>query len=62
MHRPFKRNAWDFRSPLSHSATIPTGFYSQKLWGLLFPPLEPWSGGPGVGLGPLTPQGAPLHL
>ena len=56
----FKRNAWDFRSPLSHSATIWAGFYSQKLWGLLFLPL--WAGAPAVGLGPLAPQGRSLRL
>ena len=41
---PFKRNAWDFKNPLSHSATIPTGFYSQKVLGLLFSAPRPWAG------------------
>ena len=54
---PLKETAWDFRSPLSPSATIPTDLYSLKLWGLLFLTLEPWAGGPCVGLGALTPQG-----
>ena len=34
-----------------HSATIPVGFYSLKLWWLFFLALEPWAWGPGVGLG-----------
>ena len=33
---------------------MPTGFCSQKLWRLIFLALEPWAGGPTVGLGPLT--------
>ena len=52
---PFKRGAWDFKNSPSHSAIIPAGFHKQKLWGLLFPPLELWAGGSGVGLGFLTP-------
>ena len=44
VYRPFKRNSWDSRRPLSNSATTPTGFYSQKLWGLLFLALKPWAG------------------
>ena len=59
MHRPFKRNTWASRSPLSLSATILAGFHSQKLWILLFSTLEPWAGDPGVGPGPLVPQGEP---
>ena len=56
MHRPFKRNTWDTRSPQPHSATI-FAFYSQKLWGVLFPAVEPYSGGiHNVGLGHLTSQ------
>ena len=39
--RPFKRKAWVSRSPPSHSTTNPPGFYSQMLWRLLFPALEP---------------------
>ena len=35
MHRPFKRSAWVFSCPPSHSATISTGFHNQKFWGLL---------------------------
>ena len=54
---PFKRNTWGSSSPPSHSATILAGFYSQKLWRLLFLALEPWAGEPGVELGNLAPQG-----
>ena len=46
----YKRNTWDSRSPLSHSASIPTAFHSQKLWGFFFLVLEPCSGGSGMGL------------
>ena len=35
--------------------------FTAKLWELLFPKLEPWAWGPGVGLGHLTPQGGPLQ-
>ena len=34
-------------------------FYSQKLWGLLFLTLKPWTKRPGMRLGPLTPQAVP---
>ena len=34
-------NAWDSKNPLSHSASIPAVFHSQKLWGLLFPHWNP---------------------
>ena len=47
---PIKRNCLEF-------AATPSGFHCQKLWGLLFPAREPCTGGTGVGLGPLTPQG-----
>ena len=59
MRSPLKGTAWDSRSPLSPSTSIPAGFYSQKFWGLLFLALEPQAGGPEVGLGSLTPQGEP---
>ena len=36
--------------------SIPAGFYSQKLLGLILLALAPWAGGPGVGLGLLTPE------
>ena len=32
------------------------GFYSQKLWGIIFLTLQPCAGGPGVGLGLLAPK------
>ena len=35
---------------------------SQKLWGLIFLVLEPWAGGPGVGLGLLVPEIALLNF
>ena len=45
------------RTPeMSSTDSIPTGFYSQKLWGLIFLALELWAGGTGVGLGPLAPE------
>ena len=31
IHRPFKKNFWNFRNLLSHSAIISTVFHSQKL-------------------------------
>ena len=58
---PLKGTAWDSSSTPSPSASILTGFYSQKLWGLLFLALESWAGGPSVGQGPLTPQEGPLQ-
>ena len=39
-----------------------SGFCSQKLWGLIFLALEPWAGGPGMGLGLLTPKISLLNL
>ena len=39
---------------VSSTESIPAGFCSQKLWGLIFLALEPWAGGPGVRLGLLT--------
>ena len=41
---------------VSSTDSIPTGFCSQKLWGLTFLALEPWTVGPSVGLGLLTPE------
>ena len=34
----------------------PTGFYSKKLWGLIFVTLDPWAGWSGLVLGLLTPK------
>lgn len=56
---PFKRNTWNSSSSLSHLALISTGWYSHKLWQLIFMVLEPWTGGSAVGLSPLTPQAGP---
>ena len=35
---------------------IPTGFCSQKVWGLIFLALETWASGPNIGMGLLTPE------
>ena len=43
-------------SAVSSTDSITAGFCSQKLWGLTFLALEPWAGGPGVGLGLLIPE------
>ena len=48
----FKRNCLELKQFLCFTTPIPTGFYSQKVWGL-FLALKPWAGGPGVGLGTL---------
>ena len=39
---------------VSSTNSIPNGFCSLNLWGLIFLALEPWAGGPGVGLGVLA--------
>ena len=45
------------RAPAASSTnSIPTGFLSPLLQGLIFLALEPWAGGPGVGLGLLAPK------
>ena len=41
---------------VSSNDSIPIGFYSQKMWGLLFLALEPWAEGPGMGLGLLATE------
>ena len=41
---------------VSSTNSIPDGFCSLKLWGLIFLALELWAGGPGVGLGLLAPK------
>ncbi|KAF6119961.1 hypothetical protein HJG60_010328 [Phyllostomus discolor] len=46
--------AWDSRSSSTNS--VPTGFCSQKLWGLIFLAVEHWAGGPDVELGLLAPE------
>ena len=40
----------------SFTDSIPTGFCSQKLCGLIFLALEPWAGGHDEVLGLLTPE------
>ena len=37
----------------------PIGFYSQKLWGLIFLALQPWVGVPSMGLAPPSSQDIP---
>ena len=39
---------------VSSADPTPTGFYSQKLWGLIFLALRPWAGWSGLELGPLA--------
>ena len=56
VHGPFKRNSQIAQQFLSSTASIPSGFYSQKLWQHLFLALEPWAGGLDVVLGPLVPE------
>lgn len=58
---PLRGTVWDSSNPLSHSASIPISFYSQKLWGFLFSALEPWAWKPNVRLIPFTPQRGPLQ-
>ena len=38
------------------AVSSPNGFYSQKLWGFIFPALELWAMWSGLGLGSLTPK------
>lgn len=58
-HRCFKRNSWVSRSLPSYSATIPTSFHSQKLWGLVFSALEPLTREPVAESGSFTFQRRP---
>ena len=44
------------RLTVSSTVPTPTGFYSQKLWGFIFPSLELPALLSGLGLGSLTPQ------
>ena len=46
----------------SHLSKISTGFYNQKLGGLLLSKPQPWAGGPSVELGPLNPHVGPPPL
>ena len=46
----------------SSTDSIPTGFCSQKLWGLTFLTLESWARGLGVGLGLLASEIAPKNF
>ena len=64
----FKGNFFLRETPeVSSTDSVPDGFYSQKLWGLIFQVLELWVGGPGVGLVLLTletslPNFYPPHM
>ena len=51
---PLRGDAWEACSSSDHPN--PTGFYRQKLWGLIFLALEPWAGWSGVVLESLTPE------
>ena len=53
---PFKRSHLRLQQLLSQIALVHTGFYSQKLWGLIFLALESWALGPHEGLEPLAPE------
>ena len=46
-----RMNFLGLQQPASSTNSIPAGFCSQKLWGLIFLALEPWAGGPSVGPG-----------
>lgn len=63
VHCHFKRKILYSSSPLPPSAVI-TSIFQPKLWGFLFPGLEPLAGEPGVGLGPLIqlPSEADISL
>ena len=54
VHELFKRNCPVLQKFLSSTASITTGFYSQKFWGLLFLALEPWLEGLMWGWDPLV--------
>ena len=56
VHGPVKRKCLGFQQFLSSTASISSGFYIQKLAGFIFLALEPWAGGPGVGLELLTSE------
>ena len=46
----------------SYTDSIPAGFCSQKLWGLIFLALEPWAREAGMGLGLLASEIALLNF
>ena len=50
---PLRGAAWD-SSTFSSTTSIPFGFYNQESWGFIFLVLDPWAGGTGVRLGPIT--------
>ena len=52
---PFKSEVSISHNPLALPKISPCGLQSQMFWGHVFPAQVPWSGKPGVELGPLTP-------
>ena len=56
VHGPFKKNGQGVLQFLSSTVSIPTGFYSQGLWRLIFLALVPRVGGPVVGLCSFAPE------
>ena len=52
VHGRLRKRCQRVQQFLSSTALIPTGFYSLKLWRLLFLALEPWDGRRRMGLDP----------
>ena len=48
-------------SPVGLLQLSPTDLQSRMLWGLVFTVLDPWAGGPDMGLRILIPVGEPLQ-
>ena len=51
---PFKQSF--LKIQVSSATPIPTGFYSQKLWGFIYLALKPWAVWSGLGLVLLAPK------
>ena len=56
VHGPFKRYCLRCKKFLSSTTLIPTQFYRQKLWRLIFMALELWAWELSVVLGPFIPE------
>lgn len=61
VHRPFNKNTWDstalhLTQPRVSLLVFTAISYGERLFSLA---LEPWTGEPGIELGPLTYQGRP---
>ena len=56
VHGSVKRNCLGFQQFPSSLASIPAGFYIQKLWGLLFLVLDPWTADLMYAWEPLLPR------